>query len=361
MDKNEKIYVAGHRGLAGSAILRRLTADGYAHIVTRSHAELDLTNQPAVADFFAAEKPDYVFLAAALVGGIHANRTYPAQFIHQNLAIQTHVIHQSHLHGVQRLLFLGSSCIYPRHAPQPIQETHLMTGALEPTNQAYAIAKIAGIQMCWAYNRQYGTRFLSLMPNNLYGPGDNFDLLNSHVLPALIRKFHLAKLAAAKNWAAIDRDERIFGPIPPDLKQALGIAAADEKDPSASHTLPRVVLWGSGAPRREFLYSDDLADACLFVMNAPWQRLTDSSSETQEVMFNVGFGNDQTIKDLAEKVARVVGYEGKLTWDANMPDGTPRKLLDITRLKRLGWQPRVGLTEGLRRSYAWYLEKSDQS
>ena len=247
MNPDEKIFVAGHRGLVGAAIVRSLKADGYRNIVTRTHAELDLTDQRAVAAFFASERPDYVFLAAARVGGIHANEAYPADFIHQNLAIQVNVLHHSFLKGVQRLLFLGSSCIYPKHARQPMDESQLMTGPLEPTNQAYATAKIAGIQTCWAYNRQHGTRFIPLMPTNLYGPGDNFDLLNSHVLPALLRKFHLAKSAAAGDWATVAVDEKVFGPLPQDLKQMLGHDAKTAGDPA------QVVLWGSGTPRREFL------------------------------------------------------------------------------------------------------------
>jgi GDP-L-fucose synthase len=351
MDKNEKIYVAGHRGLAGSAIMRILAASGYTRIVTRTHAQLDLTDQRAVAEFFTAEKPDYVFLAAAKVGGIHANRSYPAQFIQQNLAIQTHVIHQSYLSGVKRLIFLGSSCIYPKHAPQPIREEHLMTGALEPTNEAYATAKIAGIQMCWAYNQEYGTRFIPLMPNNLYGPGDNFDLLTSHVLPAMIRKFHLAKLALEKNWAAIERDERISGPIPADIKEALGMGKGSGRQPS-------VILWGSGSPLREFLYVDDMAEACRHLMSLPWEELTRDLPDPSHLLFNVGVGADQTIKAIADTIARVMGYTGSVAWDSAMPDGTPRKLMDVSRLNRLGWQPRIGLQEGLRRAYDWYLGRA---
>lgn len=353
MDQSDKIFVAGHRGLAGSAIVRVLEAAGYHHIITRSHRQLDLTDQQAVADFFAAEKPDHVFLAAAKVGGIHANRTYPAQFIHQNLAIQTNVIHQSYRSGVKRLIFLGSSCIYPKLAPQPICEEHLMTGPLEPTNEAYAVAKIAGIQMCWAYNQEYGTRFIPLMPNNLYGPGDNFDLMTSHVLPAMIRKFHLARLAMEKRWEAIETDERLFGPIPPDLKEALAIG--DERD-TRDRRQPRVILWGSGAPLREFLYVDDMAAACVHLISLPWDRLTRETPDPARLLFNVGVGADQTIRSTAEMIARVVGYEGPVTWDPAMPDGTPRKLMDVSRLNRLGWQPRIGLEEGLRRAYDWYLQ-----
>jgi GDP-L-fucose synthase len=355
MNRDDKIFVAGHRGLVGASIFRRLQSAGYTQLVTRTHHELDLTDPGAVAAFFVSEKPAHVFLAAARVGGIHANRTYPAEFIRQNLAIQTNVIHQSHLHGVQRLLFLGSSCIYPQLAPQPIQEAHLLTGLLEPTNQAYAVAKIAGIQMCWAYNQQYGKRFFPLMPTNLFGPGDNFDLLNSHVLPAMMRKFHLAKLAAEKNWAAIERDERRFGPIGENLKQVLGLATP--ADPPANGT-PQVVLWGSGTPKREFLFADDLADACLFAMQTPWEELIAGCADPAAPLLNVGTGTDQTIRELAEAAARAVGYTGVVAWDAHMPDGMPRKLLDVTRLKHLGWQAHTPLEEGLRRTYAWYLTQT---
>lgn len=355
MKPHEKIFVAGHRGLAGSAIFRRLKAQGYDNLVTRSHSELDLTDTAATAQFFRNEKPLYVFLAAAQVGGILANQTYPAEFIHQNLAIQTSVIEQCHRNGVRRLLFLGSSCIYPKYAPQPIRESDLLTGPLESTNQAYAVAKIAGIQMCWAYNRQYGTRYISAMPNNLYGPGDNFDLLTSHVLPALIRKFHLAKLAAGQDWNAVDKNIRTFGPIPDDIQRSLGLQAADA--PRRSAEIPQVRLWGSGTARREFLFSDDLAEACVYLMGAPWDRLIAQCADPAEVIFNVGTGTDDTIKNLSAAAARVVGYDGPVLWDTRMPDGTPRKLLDVSRLKRLGWQPAIGLEEGLRRTYAWYLDQ----
>jgi GDP-L-fucose synthase len=355
MKPHEKIYVAGHRGLVGSAIVRRLKAHGYDNLVTRSHGELDLTDTEATAEFFRIERPGYVFLAAARVGGILANRTYPAEFIHQNLAIQTSVIDQCYRNGVQRLLFLGSSCIYPKHAPQPIRESDLLTGPLEATNQAYAVAKIAGLEMCRAYNRQYGTRYISVMPNNLYGPGDNFDLLTSHVLPALIRKFHLTKLATAKDWTAVDKNIRTFGPIPDDVGHSLGLPAPDARRRSAD--IPQVRLWGSGTARREFLFCDDLADACVHLMAAPWRRLTAQCVDPAEIIFNIGTGTDNTIKDLAAAAARVVGYDGPVLWDTRMPDGTPRKLLDVGRLKRLGWQPGIGLEEGLQRTYAWYLDQ----
>ena len=314
-----KIYVAGHRGLAGSALVRELRAQGYRNLVTRTHAELDLTDQPAVRDFFSKEKPEYVFLAAAKVGGIMANKTYPAEFITQNLAIQTNVIHEAWRSGVKRLLFLGSSCIYPRDCPQPIKESYLLTGPLEPTNRPYALAKIAGVEMCWSYNRQYGTRYLAAMPTNLYGPGDNYDLENSHVLPALIRKFHEAKARGDKT----------------------------------------VTVWGTGAPRREFLYSDDMAAACFFLMKlgdeAFDRALSPDDSNLQPPLINIGCGEDITIRELAEKVANTVGFSGRLEWDKTRPDGTPCKLLDVSRLWALGWRPRTSLDEGLTQAYRAFL------
>lgn len=306
MPKGSHIYVAGHRGLVGSAIVRRLKIQGYTNIISRIHAELDLIDQQAVAEFFVQEKPEYVFLAAAKVGGILANNTYPAEFIYNNLSIQNNIIHASYLSGVKKLLFLGSSCIYPRLCPQPIREEYLLSGYLEPTNEAYAIAKIAGIKMCAAYNRQYGTQFMSVMPTNLYGPNDNFDLETSHVLPALIRKCHEAK---EKN-----REE--------------------------------VVIWGTGGTRREFMHVDDLADACIYLMN---------NYEGKEII-NIGVGEDLTIGELAEMVARIVGFQGKLRFDTSKPDGTPQKLLDVSRLHSLGWQARISLEEGIKRTYSWYVE-----
>lgn len=352
MKRDEKIYVAGHGGLAGSAIVRRLQAAGYCNIVTRTHAQLDLTDRPAVAAFFDQERPAYVFLAAAKVGGIHANQSFPADFFYQNIVIQTNVIHESYLHRVRRLCFLGSSCIYPRLAPQPMKEQHLLTGQLESTNQSYAVAKIAGVQMCWAYNQQYGTRFIPMMPTNLYGPEDNFDLMSSHVLPALLRKFHLARLAAEKDWRAIAADERRFGPVPGDLQAALGIG-------ESGSVPPQVILWGTGAPKREFLFSDDMADACLFVMDAPWDALLQKAADSTGPLFNVGSGKDLTIERLAETIAKVVGYDGPLTWDPTMPDGSPQKLLDVSRLKSMGWQASVDMASGLKRTYDWYLSQTD--
>jgi GDP-L-fucose synthase len=320
MDKNAKIYVAGHRGLVGSALMRQLQVQGYSNIVTRTHAELDLTNQQSVADFFKTEKPEYVILAAAKVGGIHANNTYPAEFIHENLAIQTNVIHQSYLADVKRLLFLGSSCIYPRDCPQPIKEEYLLTGPLEATNRPYALAKIAGIEMCWSYNRQYGTQYLAAMPTNLYGIGDNYHPENSHVIPALIRKFHEAKV---------------------------------------NHQ-PTVTIWGSGTPRREFLYSDDMAQACLFLMQLPdnqfKQLLAHDRNDGLPPLVNVGTGSDITIKQLAELVGSVVGYGGQLIFDSTKPDGTMRKLMDVSLINSLGWQAGTSFIDGMNYAYQNYKD-----
>ncbi len=310
MEKREKIFVAGHRGLVGSAVLRRLELLGFSNLLCCTHRELDLTRQAAVEAFFERERPGYVFLAAARVGGIGANSAFPAEFIYRNLAIQTHVIHAAHGFGVKKLLFLGSSCIYPRECPQPMKEEYLLSGFLEETNEPYAVAKIAGIRMCQSYNRQYGTRFISVMPTNLYGPNDNFDLETSHVLPALLRKFHEAK--------AEDRAE--------------------------------VEIWGTGKPRREFLHVDDLADACMFLM----QHYDESE------IINIGTGRDQTVRELAELIAAVVGYRGKLRFDPSKPDGTMEKRLDISRLTSLGWKARIGLREGIEQTYEWYLKNKAQ-
>ena len=315
MDKSAKIYVAGHRGLVGSALMRNLQAAGYSNLLTRTHAELDLTRQEAGSDFFAAEKPEYVFLAAAKVGGIYANNTFPAEFMRDNLAIQTNVIHASYQHGVKRLLFLGSSCIYPKFAPQPMREEHLLTGELEPTNRPYALAKIAGIEQCWSYNRQYGTQFLAVMPTNLYGPADNYDLNNSHVLPALIRKFHEAKRTNS----------------------------------------PTVSVWGSGTPRRELMYSDDMADACVYLINLPDDQyqplLAADRNDGLPPVINIGMGDDITIIDLAKLVQSIVGYEGEIELDASKPDGTPRKLMDVSRLASLGWRAKTSLADGIKLAY----------
>jgi len=305
MNKRSRIYVAGHGGLVGAAIVRRLEKAGYDNLILRTHEEMDLTRQGSVEAFFEEERPDYVFLAAAKVGGILANATYPADFIYQNLLMETNIIHAAYVYGVKKLLFLGSSCIYPKHCPQPMKEEHLLSGYLESSNEPYAVAKIAGIKMCQAYNRQYGTCFISLMPTNLYGSGDNFDLETSHVLPALIRKFHEAKIGG-----------------------------------NAS-----VEIWGTGKPRREFLHVDDLADACLFLINY--------YEETEIV--NVGVGKELSIRDLAEMIAEVVQFDGDLRFDATKPDGTPLKMLDVSKLTALGWQAKMPLKEGIRRTYQYYV------
>lgn len=306
MLKTSKIYIAGHGGLVGSAIIRKLKEKGYNNLITQEHRKLDLTNQAAVEAFFKKTKPEYVFLAAAKVGGIMANKTYPAEFIYENLMIATNVINSAYKYKVKKLVFLGSSCIYPKLAPQPIKEEYLLTSPLEPTNEAYAIAKIAGLKLCAFYNQQYKTNYISAMPTNLYGPNDNFDLNSSHVLPALIRKFHEAKMKGDKS----------------------------------------VTLWGSGRPKREFLHVDDLAEALIFLMN---------KYNGQEIV-NVGCGEDLSIKDLANKVKAITGYQGKIVWDKNKPDGTPRKLLDVSRIKKLGWKPKTNLDRGLLETYRWFVE-----
>ena len=322
MNKNSKIYIAGHRGLVGSALMRNLKSAGYTNLILRTHAELDLTDQAATEAFFAQEKPDYVFLAAAKVGGILANNSYPAEFIRDNLAIQTNIIHAAYKNGVTRLMFLGSSCIYPKLAPQPMKEEYLLTGPLEPTNRPYALAKIAGIEMCWSYNRQYGTKYLAVMPTNLYGPGDNYHLENSHVIPALIRKFHEAMRANAKE----------------------------------------VVVWGTGTPKREFLYSEDMSDACIYLMNLPdgsFDVLLGSdetmSGKFEPPLVNIGVGNDVSIGDLAILIKQVVGYTGEIIFDTSKPDGTPRKLMDVSRLNELGWSAPTSLPAGLARAYTDFL------
>lgn len=307
MDLQDKIYVAGHKGLVGSAILRKLKAEGYRNLLTRTRGELDLMRQDAVEAFFASECPDYVFLAAAKVGGIHANQTEGGAFIYENLTVQTNVIHAAYQQKVKKLLFLGSSCIYPKLAPQPLKEEYLLSGPLEPTNEPYAVAKIAGIKMCEAYNRQYGTCFMSVMPTNLYGPNDNFGLETSHVLPALIRKIHEAKIRKS----------------------------------------PEVMLWGTGKPRREFLYADDLADACVFLMQK-------YDAIQLGGFVNIGCGKDLTIAELAQTIAEVIGYSGKFSYDTTQPDGTPQKLLDVSRMTRLGWTAKTALLEGLQKTFEWY-------
>lgn len=309
MQKNSRVFVAGHGGLVGSAICRKLQAERYSNVLTQSRSETDLTDPGEVRQFFAEWKPEYVFLAAAKVGGIHANNSAPADFLRDNLQIQLNVIDAAYRAGVKKLVFLGSSCIYPKHAPQPMKEEHLLTGPLEPTNEWYAIAKIAGIKQCQAYRRQYGFNAISLMPTNLYGPGDNFDLQSSHVLPALIRKFHEAREAGE----------------------------------------PTVTVWGSGTPRREFLHVDDLADACLFL----------TQTYDGEDIVNIGWGEDLSIAELAAMVKEVVGFEGEIVYDSDKPDGTPRKLMDTSRLTELGWRPSIGLREGLEQTYRWFLENCE--
>ncbi|WP_410501917.1 GDP-L-fucose synthase [Exiguobacterium acetylicum] len=310
MNKDAKIYIAGHRGLVGSAIHRKLMKDGYTNLVVRTSKELDLRDKEQVDHFFKEEKPEFVFVAAAKVGGIVANNEFPADFIRDNLMIQTNVIDASYRNQVEKLLFLGSTCIYPKLAPQPLKEEYLLTGPLEPTNDAYALAKIAGIKMCQSYNKQYGTNYISAMPTNLYGENDNFDLQSSHVMPALIRKFHEAKL----------------------LNQS------------------SVEVWGTGTPKREFLYSDDLADACVYLMN----------HYNEDEIINIGVGEDVSIKELAETVQRVVGFEGELKFDTTKPDGTPRKLVDTTKINQLGWTAKVELEDGIRKAYDWFLNNTDK-
>lgn len=361
MNKDAKIYVAGHRGLVGSALVRQLKARGYQNLVLRTHAELELRDQDAVQAFFAAEKPEYVILAAAKVGGIHANNTYPAEFIHDNLVIQTNIIHSAWQHNVARLLFLGSSCIYPKDCPQPMKEEHLLTGPLEPTNRPYALAKIAGIEMCHAYNRQYGTRYIAVMPTNLYGPNDNYDLNNSHVLPAMIRKLHLAKLAQQGGVAGIMQNEANLGKIPADVKAMIGLESnAPVTQSSVLRPRNSVVLWGTGTPKREFLYSDDMADACFYLLEQPEQKLTLLFNEERPPLVNIGSGEDLTIRELAEMVAEVVGYKGKLIFDSGKPDGTMRKLMDVSRLKEMGWSATTSLRNGIDAAYQSYMQAASK-
>ncbi len=309
MQKTSKIYIAGHRGLVGSALVRNLEKQGYTNIITRTHKELDLLSPTEVANFFKKEKPEYIFLAAARVGGILENETYPAEFIYQNLQIQNNIIHNTYLNKAKKLLFLGSSCIYPRECSQPIKEEYLLNGPLEKTNEAYAVAKIAGIKMCESYNKQYGTKYISVMPTNLYGPNDNFDLKSSHVMPALLRKFHEAKI----------------------------------------NNSPEVVMWGTGSPRREFLHVDDLADACVFLMN----------NYSKNELLNIGTGKDLTIKELAEMIKTVTGYKGKIINDTSKPDGTPQKLLDVSRLHKAGWKHKIELENGIQSTYKWFLKNKE--
>jgi GDP-L-fucose synthase len=340
MDRDSKIYLAGHRGLVGSALLRRLAAGGYANIITRTHADLDLTRQEEVEAFFEREKPEVVFLAAAKVGGIHANSTCKAGFIYQNMMIAANVIHASYTCGVRKLLNLGSSCIYPRDAAQPLKEEYLLTGPLESTNDAYALAKIAAIKLCRFYNEQYGTNFLSAMPTNMYGPGDNFDFENSHVLPALIRRIYLGKLLRDGGFEAIRGNLDFYGKTGKFAAAGEAEILTELEKRGIYHD--RVVVWGTGTPRREFLYSDDLADACVFLME---------KYEAKDIgeIINIGTGTDLSVKDLARLIQRIVGYKGGLEFDPAKPDGTPRKLLDVSRLNGFGWKAKVGLEEGIGR------------
>ncbi len=357
MQKNSKIYVAGHRGLVGSALMRTLQAQGYGNIVTRTHAELDLCDQAAVRDFFQQEQPEYVFLAAAKVGGIWANNTFPAEFLYQNISIQSNVIHFAKQTGVRRLLFLGSSCIYPRDCPQPMKESYLLTGPLESTNRPYAVAKIAGIEMCWSYNRQYGTKYLAVMPTNLYGPNDSYDLTNSHVLPALIRKIHLAKLAKNGDLEGIRQDRDRRGDIPVDVLQTIGVS--EDLSASISDDV-KLVVWGTGSPKREFLYSDDMARASLFLMSLPDKEFDNLVRAEALPLINIGCGYDLTIRKLAETIQDVLGFSGEIIWDKNKPDGTPQKLLDVGNLFSLGWKPTVNLEAGIAAAYEDYLNERIQ-
>ncbi len=348
MHKDSKIYVAGHRGLVGSAIVKNLQSKGYTNLVLRTHAELDLTNQKAVEDFFKVEKPEYVILAAAKVGGIVANNTYRAEFIYDNIQIQNNVIHQSYVNGVKKLLFLGSTCIYPKDAPQPMPEDCLLTSPLEYTNEPYAIAKIAGIKMCESYNLQYGTNFISVMPTNLYGPNDNFDLEKSHVLPALIRKIHLAKLLNEGKTEQVLLDLKVNSIE--EARQYLSKFGVDESS---------VEIWGTGKPRREFLYSEDMADACVFLLeNRDFEdTYSKNAKEIRNTHINIGTGVDISIRELAELIKGIVGFKGELKFNADKPDGTMVKLTDPSKLHSLGWKHKVELEDGIRRIYNWYLSK----
>jgi len=358
MNKDSRIYVAGHRGLVGSAILRKLREKGYTNLVYRTSKELDLRRQAEVEAFFEKERPEYVFLAAAKVGGILANDTYKAEFIYDNLMIAANVIQASYKYGVKKLLNLGSSCIYPKFCPQPMKEEHLLTGALEPTNEPYAVAKIAAIKLCRYYNEQYGTNFISVMPTNLYGPNDNFNLETAHVLPALIRKFHLAKLLRTGDYEGIRRDIKRFplgfGYNSSPFEREVGRGSLEEILSHLGITKDYVVLWGTGEPYREFLHVDDLAEACVFLMEeVDAERMREFCAD---YFVNVGMGEDIRIKDLALLVKEIVGFEGEIRHDLSKPDGTPRKLLDVSKIKALGWEPGVSLEEGIKQTYEWYVK-----
>jgi len=355
MKKESKIYIAGHRGLVGSAIVNNLISKGYTNLIFKTHAELDLTNQKKAAEFFEKEKPEYVILAAAKVGGIIANNTYRANFIYENMMIQNNVIHQSYLHGVKKLLFLGSTCIYPKNAPQPMSEESLLTSTLEYTNEPYAIAKIAGIKMCESYNLQYGTNFISVMPTNLYGPNDNFDLEKSHVLPALIRKIHLGKCLEDKDWEAIRKDLNKH-PI-----EGLNAKCSEDAilEILAKYGVKEgeIEIWGSGKPKREFLWSEDMADACVFLLENRDFKHTFSAKEKEvkNTHINIGTGVDISIKELAEQIKKCVGYKGGFNFNTSKPDGTMQKLTNVSKLNALGWKHTVSLDKGVEKIYAWYL------
>ena len=351
MNKEAKIYVAGHRGLVGSAIVKSLQQKGYLNILTKTHQEVDLTNQQETADFFAIEKPEYVFLAAAKVGGILANNNFRADFIYENLMIQNNVIHQSYVHKVKKLLFLGSTCIYPKNANQPIKETELLTNELEYTNEPYAIAKIAGIKVCESYNLQHGTNFLSVMPTNLYGPNDNFDLEKSHVLPALIRKIHLAKLLSENNINAVLEDLKVDS-----FEQANEILS------KFGITSNNVEIWGSGKPKREFLWSEDMADACVFLMEKIDFKNTfhPQEKEIRNTHINIGTGVDISIQELAEVIKKIIRFKGEFIFNTEKPDGTFRKVTDVSKIHELGWKHTINLEEGIEKMYAWYLQKKDE-
>jgi GDP-L-fucose synthase len=367
MNKTSKIYIAGHAGMVGSSITRNLIAHGYTNLVFTPFPPFDLTNQKIVSDFFENEKPEYVFLAAAKVGGIMSNNTYRAQFLYENLMIQNNIIHQSYLHSVKKLLFLGSSCIYPKNCPQPIKEEYLLTGELEFTNESYAIAKIAGIKMCESYNIQYGTNFISVMPTNLYGPNDNYNLETSHVLPALIRKMHLGKCLENNDWASIKKDLKKF---PIDgvndsaseteiimklQKYGIEYSKSTLEHTSESQKPVSITLWGTGSPFREFLYVEDLAEACMYVMQkVDFKNLFTPASPVLNTHINIGTGNDLTIKELAQLIKIIIGFKGQLNWDNSKPDGTYRKLLDVSKINKLGWKERISLLDGIEIVYNNY-------
>nr|WP_319398324.1 GDP-L-fucose synthase [uncultured Carboxylicivirga sp.] len=359
MQKNAKIYIAGHRGLVGSAILRGLKEQGYTNFVTRTRKELNLLDQQAVTAFFEEEKPEYVFLAAAKVGGIMANNIYRGAFIYENLQIQNNIIHSAYQVGVQKLLFLGSSCIYPKNAPQPLKEDCLLSEELEYTNEPYAIAKIAGIKMCESYNLQYGTDYISVMPTNLYGPNDNYNLETSHVLPALIRKMHLGKLLKANDWNSIDNDlnTRPIEDVSGSSSKEEKIGILEKYGIYQKEDDVVITLWGSGKPMREFLHSDDMAAACIYVMNSiSFKDVAKDKTEVRNTHINIGCGEDLTIKDLALTIMDIVGYKGKLLWDAEKPDGTMRKLMDVSKLEKLGWKATISLKDGIANVYGKYCK-----